>query len=153
MRLKAGIQSLFIIWLLAACQTATRLPYMTTTTNHEFILAPGQTIVVTDADLTVAFHSILSDERCPSNVDCVFSGPVDVSISAQKGDKPPADITLQVFTDYNGRARAGLFGKITDRAGVGDCLIRIVGVTPYPKDQSTPIEPSEYRVAFLITQY
>ena len=112
---------------------------------------PGQSVAVTDTDLTVAFHSIISDERCPREVECAASGPVTVSLSVQQGDGAPTDFTLQTFTDQNGRSPNVQFEGITNRAEVGDYLIQLVSVTPYPTNSTTKIETSAYRVGLLVS--
>jgi hypothetical protein len=145
--------SLFMICILTACQSAgTTAPSPGTAgLNTEVTLAPGQSAAVTGTDLTVTFHSIVSDDRCPSDVECAASGPVTVSLSVQQGDEAPNEFTLQTFTDLDGRSPNVQFEGITNRTEVGDYVIQLAGVTPYPTSPSTPIEASAYRVALLIS--
>ena len=138
--------------ILAACQTLTSPPSFTASTNNEFTLVPNQPATITDADLTITFNSVLSDDRCPSEVECVASGPVAVSLSVQPDNENATDLTLETFTDQNGHAPGGQFEGIEDRVKIGDYLIQIVGVTPYPKNLSTRIMPSEYQATFIVTQ-
>jgi hypothetical protein len=151
--MKTNPISLFLVMtcILAACQTDTPPPPTTTTVNHEITLAPDQSATVTDTDLTITFHSVVSDERCPSDVECVASGPVTVSLSVQQGNGTPNDFTLQTFTDVNGRSPNVQFEGITNRAEVGEYVIQIAGVTPYPRNSTTKIEASAYRVALLVS--
>ena len=152
MKTKSVSLLLFMICLLAACQTPTSSPPVATTVNNEFSLAAGQSVSVTDTDLTLTFHSVVADDRCPSKVECAASGPVTVSLSVQQGDGAPTDFTLQTFTDQNGRSPNVQFEGVTNRAEVGDYLIRIASVTPYPEDLSTKIDPAEYRVVLLVSK-
>jgi hypothetical protein len=152
MKTKHILSFLFILSMLTACQSATGTPSFTVTTNEEFTLAPGQSAMITDADLTITFHSILGDDRCPSDVECVASGPVTISLSIQQGNDEPAEVTLQTFTDQDGRSPTGQFEGITDRVEASDHLIQIVGVTPYPNDPKVKIESSEYRVALVVSK-
>jgi hypothetical protein len=142
---------LMMMCILAACQTETPPPPATTTVNHEISLAPDQSATATGTDLTITFHSVVSDERCPRDVECAASGPVTVSLSVQQGDGAPNDFTLQTFTDVNGRSPNVQFEGITNRAEVGDYVIQIGGVTPYPAGSTTEIQASEYRVSLLIS--
>ena len=118
--------------------------------DADITLAPGQSTTVTGTDLTITFHSVVSDERCPSQVECAASGPVTVSLSVQQGDGTPNDFTLQTFTDQNGRAPNVQFEGVTNRAELGEYVIQIAGVTPYPTDPSTKIDPSQYRVGLTV---
>lgn len=144
--------TLFFICLLAACQTATTPSSPgTATLNTEIILAPDQSAAVTGTDLTITFHSVVSDDRCPSDVECAASGPVTVSLSVQQGNEAPNEFTLQTFTDLDGRSPNVQFEGVTNRAEVGSYIIQIAGVTPYPTSSTIPIEASAYRVALVIS--
>ena len=143
---------LILIGLLSACQPegASASP-VTGTINQEVNLAPGQSVAVANTDLTVTFQAVVSDERCPSDVECAASGPVTISLSVQEGDGASTDFTLQTFTDQNGRSPNVQFEGVTNRAEVGDYLIQVLRVTPYPKNLTTKIDPSEYRIGLLVS--
>ena len=152
MKIKPVSLFLLLIGSLAACQsTATPSAPGPATLNTEITLAPGQSAAVTATDLTVTFHSVVSDERCPSNVECVASGPVTVSLSIQQGEAAPIDFTLQTFTDLNGRSPNVQFEGVTNRAEVGEYVLQLASVTPYPQDPNTKMEPSAYRVSLLVS--
>ena len=141
---------LFVV-ILIACQNVTPFPTVIALPGTEFTLAPGQSATVTGTDLNITFHSVLSDDRCPSDVECAASGPVTISLSVGQEAGDATDLTLQTFTDNNGRAPGGQFEGIEDRVELADYLIQIVGVTPYPKDFSTQIKSSEYRLTLMVT--
>jgi hypothetical protein len=143
---------LLVICVLSACQsTGTPSSTVTGAVNTEIALAPGQSASVTGTDLTITFDSIVSDERCPSDIECAASGPVTVSLSVQQGEGAPNDFTLQTFTDQTGRSPNVQFEGVTNRAEVGDYAIQIASVTPYPQNLTTKIDPSQYRVSLLIS--
>ena len=96
--------------------------------------------------------SVVSDERCPSQVECAASGPVQLLLAAQKENGTIADIVMQTFTDNDGRSPAMEFEGITDRIEYDGYLIRIVGVLPYPEALSTSIQQNDYRVSFVVTK-
>ncbi len=73
MKIKPMIRFLFSIWLPVACQNVATSSNITATTDQEFTFAPGQSAVITDADLTITFKSILSDDRCPREVEIPVS--------------------------------------------------------------------------------
>lgn len=139
-----------MIYILAACQAAaTPFPTITTTSN-EISLAPGQSATLTGSDLTITLDSIVGDERCPTDIECAASGPVTISLSVRQGDGAPNDFTLQTFTDQDGRSPNVQFEGVTNRAEVGNYMIQITSVTPYPQN-STKIDPSKYQVRLLIS--
>lgn len=138
---------LSVIFILSACQAP--LPTVEAKVNNEFTLAPGQSVSVKRADLTITFNSVLSDERCPSQIDCASSGPVTVSLSVQKGSDTPSTITLETFTDQDGRAPMGPFEGIQDRIDLNGYLLQITGILPYPKNLSG-IKASDYQVSLIV---
>ena len=140
-----------VILLLVACQTMAASPLIAEQ-GAEFVLAPGTTATIKDIGLTIKLISILSDDRCPSEVECAASGPVQISLSAQKDNITAADLMMQTFTDNDGRSPAMEFEGITDRIVYEGYLIRIVGVLPYPEDLSTSITQNDYRVSFVVTE-
>lgn len=143
---------LIVTCTLIACQSeATPLSPGPATLNTEITLAPEQSAAVTGTHLTVTFHSVVSDDRCPSDVECAASGPVTVSLSVQKGDAAANEFILQTFTDLDGRSPNVQFEGVTNRAEVGDYMIQLAGVTPYPTSSTIPIEASAYRVILLIS--
>jgi len=150
MKTKLSFSFLFTLYLLVACQSGESLPPVTATINNEFTLAPEQSAMITSTDLTITFNSVLGDDRCPSEVECAASGPVTVSLSVKQGNEKAVELTLQTFTDQNGRAPGREFEGIEDRAELGDYLLQITGVTPYPKNLSTQIKSSEYQVILIV---
>ena len=142
---------LLMFGFLSACQTVTPSP-IAATMDTEFTLAPGQSAVVADTGLTITFRSVPGDDRCPSEVECAASGPVDVSLSVQQGDAAPTDLALQTFTDHKGIAPSVPFEGLTNPVEVGEYRIRLVGVTPYPESPEIEIEPSEYRITLLVSK-
>jgi hypothetical protein len=152
MKVKPFLSCLFLICILAACRTATtQAPPGPAVPDMEISLAPGQSTTVTGTDLTIIFHAVESDERCPREIECVASGPVTVSLSVQQGDDAPNDFILQTFTDVNGRSPNVQFEGITNRAQVGGYVIQLAAITPYPVDSTTEIEPSAYRLGLMIS--
>jgi hypothetical protein len=151
--MKTKLISLFLLIfsLVSACQSATPSP-VAASVDTEFTLAPEQSAVVADTDLMITFRAVVSDDRCPSEVECAASGPVDVLLSVQQGNQAQTDFNLQTFTDHEGRAPNVPFEGLTNPAEVGGYLIRLVGVTPYPENPEVKIEPSEYRVTLLVSK-
>ena len=151
MKARSFFAVLFAICILPACQPAASATPGPAALNAEVTLSPGESAAVTGTDLTITFHSVVKDERCPSEIECAASGPVTVSLSIQQGDGKPTDFTLQTFTDLDGRSPNVQFEGVTNHAELGDYAIQIAGVTPYPQNLNAEIEPSEYRVALLVS--
>jgi hypothetical protein len=139
---------LFIASLLTACQSA--IPLVDTNVNKEFSLAPGQSARIRGTDLTFTFNAVLSDDRCPIEIECAANGPVTLSLSVQPAEAVPFGITLETFTDQEGRSSGVVSEGIQDATEVGDYLIRVLGVLPYPRNLSG-IKASDYQATFVVT--
>ena len=139
---------LCLVCILAACQAAN--PTIETPLNAEFTLARDQSAFIKTTDLTVTFSSVLSDDRCPIEVECAANGPVTVSLSIHRaGDNPPINVTLETFTNQEGRALAEEFEGVEPSADIGEYLIRVVSVVPYPRNLSG-IKASDYQATFVV---
>lgn len=151
MKARSVFSLVFAIYILTACQPAQPSAPGPAALNAEITLSPGQSATVQGTDLTITFHSVVGDERCPSEIECAASGPVSISLSIQQGEGDPTDFTLQTFTDPNGRSPNVEFEGVTNRAELGKYTIQIASVTPYPQNLETKIEASKYRVALLVS--
>lgn len=134
--------------LATSCQTAN--PTIETPLNAEFTLARDQSARIKATNLTVTFSSVLSDDRCPIEVECAASGPVTVTLSIQReGEDLPANVTLETFTNQEGRAPAEDIEGVEAFADIGEYVIRVVGVLPYPRNLSG-IKASDYQATFVV---
>ena len=137
------------VCILAACQAAN--PTIDAPLNSEFSLAPDQSATIRRTDLTITFNAVLNDDRCPRQIECAANGPVTVSLWLQEDNGTLSGISLQTFTDQEGRAPESQFEGIENSVETGDYVIRLVGVLPYPQNLSG-IKPSDYQVTLIVTQ-
>jgi hypothetical protein len=124
--------TLCLLVLLTACQSATPLPTISAEIDSEFTLAIGQSASIEDTGLTVQLGHILSDNRCPSDVECVESGAVTLTISVQKDSASPSEFTLETFTDNNGLAPTDHFEGMTESVEYEGYLVQVKSVCPIP---------------------
>jgi hypothetical protein len=121
--------------LAAACSPGVTGPVVEPVT--EFVLAPGEAASVTSAGLTVRFERVTSDSRCPADALCVTAGEAEVAVWVRR-DGRPADV-LALRTVPNG-----------SRAEVGDWVVSLVRLDPYPFSSQGPIAPGDYRATFKV---
>ncbi|WKZ47332.1 MAG: hypothetical protein QY306_16085 [Anaerolineales bacterium] len=143
-----------LLTALVACQNSTPTPLapITTATETEFTLGPGQSAAIVDAVFTIRLIGVTNDERCPAEIECVVSGPVTFTITLQKAPGEPVEYTLQSFTDHDGRSPDGPFEGIQDRIEYEGYVIRVKGVLPYPLKSMDEVKDWEYRVSFIVTK-
>ncbi len=140
-----------LLSLLTGCQAGTPQP-ITAATDAEFTLSVGQTVSLTDANLSITLLDVLSDERCPSEIECAASGPVTLQLSIRGSDGQVMEEILQTFTDSNGLAPDRDFEGIQSVTSVDEFEIRILGVSPYPKTRESLIKSSEYKVTLKVSR-
>jgi len=126
---------LFCLLGVTACDE--RITGPTSPLNSEFTLAPGETVAVEGASLSVRFNRITGDNRCPADALCVLGGSADVSVTAVS-DGSTRDLVL----------RTGDMQPVQHDG----YTISLVQVSPYPFSSRT-IEPHEYRVTLKVTRY
>jgi hypothetical protein len=151
MKNKVAIPSILFLICLTACQAATPAP-ITASTGADFSLAAGQTVTLTDADLSITFISVSSDERCPTEIECAVSGAVTVHLSIRDQDGTVSEEVLQTFTDSSGLAPTMDFEGIRSHVTVDDYEIKVTRVLPYPQNPSSSIQPSEYTITLQVTR-
>ena len=111
-----------------------------TTNKENFVIAYDDCVMV-DEDLEVCFAKIVSDSRCPENVECVWEGQAEVEIKTIfKKDLINNFVLIQ---------RAG-------QPELGDTTIAgyhylLTKVNPYPIDPVV-IDSSDYDIEITITK-
>lgn len=151
MKIRTVIPLFLLLSLLIGCQTAGTPEPITATTDSEITLSVGQTVSLSDANLSIIFLEVLSDERCPSEIECAASGPVALRFSIRDGNGQVSEALLQTFTDNNGLSPTMEFEGIKSSTNVDEYQIRILGVSPYPQKRFDSIETSEYRVTLKVS--
>ncbi len=102
-----------------------------------FLLAPGEQYNCLDCDVSVSFTKVVSDSRCPLDVDCVWAGMAEVELSVE----------------IEGASRVILLATVgeNNRIIVGGYLFSLGAVNPYPTLQN-PIAQSDYRITLTVTR-
>jgi hypothetical protein len=122
--------------LLAVTACDEKVTGPTSRLNSEFTLAPGETVAIEGASLSVRFNRITGDNRCPADALCVLGGSADVSVTA---------ISERATRDHV--LRTGDMQPVQHDA----FTIALVQVSPYPFSAQT-IQPQDYRVTLRVTR-
>jgi hypothetical protein len=124
--------ALALLILTSACTESTTALTAPTGKAQQVTMAPGDTVPVADG-VRLRFDDVVSDNRCPTGVQCIVDGWVEMKVTVLEDrtatsyqlffDKPPNAIT------HNGRT------------------IEVVRVDPHPQADRT-IRKGEYRATF-----
>ncbi len=134
-----------IAMLAAGCVSASQpLPGTTGTAGtvqvsmgQDFQLTAGQSGRVNGTPITVTFHSVGADSRCPSNVQCVWAGDAVINLGLSSTTTLAQDTAMHTNLDP----------KFADYAGY---RVRVVGLSPVPISGSS-IPAASYVVTLRVS--
>lgn len=109
--------------------------------NELFTLQQGATACLKDSDLTINFHSVSGDSRCPVGVTCIWAGRADVVLTLKLGDKE------QPATLASGDMGQGGTGQVVFEG----YTIKLENVEP-PKKEGETIEQKDYRAKLTVSK-
>ena len=106
--------------------------------GQSFALKAFNSATIAGEGLTVRFNGVLSDSRCPSNVQCVWAGNAEVQLILSKPGF--ASDTVMVNT-----------GVSPQSATYNGYTVALQGLAPTPVSTST-IAPGDYVATLLVTK-
>lgn len=104
-----------------------------------FTLAPGQTVKVNGAELTIRFIEVAEDSRCPVDATCVWAGDAVVVVETVLRS------VEQVFGLHSTPGTATGPGSVA----LDGFELTLVDVRPEPR-AGLPIRPEDYRVTLRV---
>jgi hypothetical protein len=107
-----------------------------------FTLKIGQSARIASESLAIEFSSVLEDSRCPTKVDCAWSGRANVSVAVSQADQPRAFYSLITI---HGPEK-------TDRVSHAGYEIRLVGLTPRSEYPDKPVDSGDYVVELEVAK-
>lgn len=121
--------------------------------GEDFSLKFGEKAVIADVGLQVSFDEVVEDSRCPTDVQCVWSGIVDVRLTAQLPPQPAQSFVVGGTTD----AQGNVLGPVVEASGptvwwYAGYTITLKQVTPYPQHANNPIPFEDYAVTLVVQQ-
>lgn len=120
--------------LTSGCQESATAPDQPV--YREVVLAPGQGATISEASIRIQFDGVVSDNRCPVDVDCIQAGDAVVQISVS-GEAGGGEYQLHTASPQFVRH--------------GDLTITLVQLRPQPTS-SGPIRPEDYRATLRVTR-
>jgi hypothetical protein len=111
----------------------------TVTTDQEFELGPGQSVLVGTEPLKITFDAMTADSRCPPEVQCVWEGDAVAKVQAATGTQAPSVYELHTNTGYATQVDHGAY------------RIRLTAVAPGPR-AGVVIDPAAYVITLLVTR-
>lgn len=111
------------------------------TLGREFSLGGGQEAVFSGEDLRVRFTEVLEDSRCPTEVECFWTGRARIAVAVQPAGR------ASTTADFNTNPAPG---QNVQTVRVNDYAIRLQSLDPYPRAPDDPISFEDYRATLLV---
>jgi hypothetical protein len=111
------------------------------TLDKEFTLSGGQDAVISDQNLRVRFTDVLEDSRCPTDVECFWTGQARIAVLVEPAGSPST--TVQFNTNPAP-------GQTVQTVRAGDYTISLKSLDPYPRTPDDPISFEDYRATLLV---
>jgi hypothetical protein len=105
-----------------------------------FSLGGGETAVLDTGDLQIHFTEVPEDSRCPTEVNCFWSGRALVVITAQQGRE-------SVLLEFDTNPAPG---ETADSLPAFDYMVQLEQLDPYPKNPENPIIFTDYRAQLVV---
>jgi len=97
----------------------------------------GETAAVPGTGVTIAFHAVTEESRCPLNVVCVWEGNGQVSLTLTAGYGSTMDVALNTTIEPRETVFSGL-------------RIALTALSPHPTGE--PTNPGDYVATFDVDQ-
>jgi hypothetical protein len=109
--------------------------------NEVFTLGGGQEAVISGENLRLRFNAVLEDSRCPTQVECFWTGQARIAVLVQPaGDEP-------TITEFNTNPAPG---QNLQTARVGEYTVSLQSLDPYPQSIDESIALEDYRVTLSV---
>lgn len=125
---------------LASCRVAHGEP-VDVTVDQPFVLEGGQEATITGANLRLRFTQVLEDSRCPTLVECFWTGQARITVVAESDGLEPT------IVEFNTNPAPGL---TVDTAAVAGYTITLHSLDPYPHNADDAYALEDYRATLMV---
>jgi hypothetical protein len=108
--------------------------------NQPFALSGGQEALIPSENLRLRFTDVLEDSRCPTQVDCFWTGQARIAVAVQPEEGNPTKV------EFNTNPAPGQTVKVVT---VGQYSVELQSLDPYPQTPD-PIPFEDYRATLLV---
>ena len=109
--------------------------------NQEFTLRGGQEAVISGENLRLRFTDVLEDSRCPTEVECFWTGQARIAVLVEPAGSPSTTV------DFNTNPAPG---QNVQNVNVDDYTISLKSLDPYPRTPDESIALDEYSATMSV---
>jgi hypothetical protein len=111
--------------------------------GQEFTVGGGQEAVISGQNLRLRFTDVLEDSRCPTEVECFWTGQARIAVLVQATGRPSTTV------DFNTNPAPG---QNVQTANAEEYTISLKSLQPYPRTPDDPIAFEDYRATLLVSR-
>ena len=111
--------------------------------NEAFTLAGGQEGLIPSEKLRLRFAEVLEDSRCPTHVECFWTGQARIAISVHPDGSGPTTV------EFNTNPARGQTAKVAE---AGQYRIELQSLDPSPQTPDDPIPFENYRAGLVVRE-
>ncbi|RDH75813.1 hypothetical protein DVS77_25375 [Mycolicibacterium moriokaense] len=111
--------------------------------GQEFSLRGGQEATITGEDLRLRFTDVLEDSRCPTQVECFWTGQARIAVQVEPTGAVPTTV------EFNTNPAPGQ--KVLT-ADVADHTVSLKSLDPYPRTPDDAIAFQDYRATLVVVR-
>jgi len=131
-----------LVLTLAGCQShAAQADLIEAGIDQEFVLHGGQEVTIRGADLRLHFTDVLEDSRCPTEVECFWTGQARIAVDAELEQAPPTTV------EFNTNPAPGQNRQTVE---VGDYTVECKSLDPYPTTPDNSPALTDYSATLLV---
>jgi hypothetical protein len=111
------------------------------TLGQEFSVGGGQEAMFGDGDLRVRFAELLEDSRCPTEVECFWTGQARIAVVVQAVGSPQTTVYFNTNPAPSENVQSAKSGAYT---------VDLKSLDPYPKTPDDPISFEDYKATLVV---
>ena len=109
--------------------------------DEPFALEGGHQAIIRGEDLRLRFTEVLEDSRCPTQVQCVWTGQARIAVLVERAGGEPTT------TEFNTNPAPG---QNVQTARVDQYTIALLALDPYPQTPDDSIALEDYRATLAV---
>ncbi len=134
-----------LVFALAGCQShPAQADPIESGLDQEFVLHGGQAATIRGTDLRLRFTDVLEDSRCPTQVECFWTGQARISVVAEQGQAAPTTI------EFNTNPAPGQNKQVVQVGDHSEYTVELKSLDPYPQTPDDSPALTAYSATLLV---
>lgn len=139
--IRGWLFAMALVLAVAGCQVSREARADSVGIDQPFTLHGGQEATISGQELRLRFTEVLEDSRCPTQVECFWTGQARIALAVTQGGSAPSTV------EFNTNPAPGQNRQTADVSGY---TIELQSLDPYPQTSEDAIAFANYRATLLV---